>query len=287
MKKVLSMVMVLMLLLAMCSVNVFAAEETTVYVTVSDANGKLVLAQEAITVTDADKDGALTVNDALYAAHEAKYEGGAAAGYASSTGAYGLSLDKLWGTANGGSYGYYVNNTSSTSLADTVKEGDFINAYVITDLTAWSDTYCYFDANTVSAKAGEEINLKLSAAGYDANWNPITVPVADAAITLNGVATAYKTDAEGKVTLKVEEAGNFVVSATSETQVLVPPVCVATVEAVETVATEAPAATETTTPNTPNTGDNNDEMLLYVLIAIIALVLILILIVTRKKPNGK
>lgn len=293
MKKVLSMVMVLMLLLVTCSVNVCAAEETAVYVTIADAEGKLVLTQHAVAVTDIDNDGALTIHDALFAAHEEKYEGGAAAGYATSVTQYGISMDKLWGTANGGSYGYYVSNTSAMSLLDPIQNGDYINAYVITDLTNWSDAYCYFDVYTVTANAGEEITLTLLMAGYDANWNPITVPVADASITFNGEATAYKTDAEGKVTLKVEKAGKCVISATSETQVLVPPVCVADIKVEvtqEPVVTEKPVATEApdaTARPAPDTGDNDDEIMKYLIIAVVALVVIVLLFITRKKPDGK
>lgn len=275
MKKVLSMVMILILTLGICNITVFAAEDAvTVYVTIFDANGDLVLTQEAITVTDTDDDGKLTVNDALYAAHEANYEGGAAAGYASVQSDYGLSLNKLWGTANGGSYGYYVNNASAMGLTETVKEGDYVNAYVYTDLVTWSDIYCYFDANTVSAKAGEEITLTLSAAGYDASWNPVVLPVEGATITVNGAATSYKTDAKGKATIQIEEAGTCVISATSQTQTLVPPVCVLTVA--EDAANE---------PNS-NTGDGN-EVIIYAIVAVVALVILVVLFLTRKKPDEK
>ena len=57
------------------------------------------LAMEKITVADNDGDGALTINDALYAAHEKAFTGGAAAGYASVQSDWGLSLSKLWGIA--------------------------------------------------------------------------------------------------------------------------------------------------------------------------------------------
>lgn len=275
MKKVLSMVMILILTLGICNVAVFAAEEAvTVYVTISDANGDLVLTQEAITVTDIDDDGKLTINDALYAAHEANYEGGAAAGYASAQSDYGLSLNKLWGTANGGSYSYYVNNASAMGLTDAVKEGDYLNAYVFTDLTTWSDTYCYFDVNVANAKVGEEIVLTLSAAGYDAAWNPVVLPVEGATITLNGVATAYKTDAQGKATIQIEKAGTCVISATSETQTLVPPVCVATI-----------AQDATKEPNI-STGDGN-EVIIYAVVAVVALVVLGVLFLTRKKTDEK
>ena len=75
------------------------------------ANGGLELANSEVTVTDIDGDGALTINDALCAAHESYFKGGAAAGYASEMSDYGLMLTKLWGIENGGSYGYYVHET--------------------------------------------------------------------------------------------------------------------------------------------------------------------------------
>ena len=221
-----------LMMLGVFSLTAFAEktdETADVYVTIADDKGALALTQEKITVTDIDEDGALTINDALYAAHEAKFEGGAAQGYSSSEGQWGLSLDKLWGVENGGSYGYVVNNKSAMGLTDAVKAGDYINAYIYTDLTAWSDVYCFFDVNTLAISEDAEFTLTLSANGYDADWNPVVNPVANATITLNGVATEYKTDAEGKVTLKIADAGNCVISATSESQTLVPPVCVATV----------------------------------------------------------
>lgn len=236
MKRILGIALASLLMLGtMCQTILAEGEDSVkVYVTIADDKGSLVLTQEEVTVTDVDGDGALTINDALYAAHEAKYEGGAEAGYASYTGDYGLSLSKLWGTENGGSYGYRVNNVSAWSLADAVANGDYVNAYVYTDLTTWSDTYCYFDVNTTSAEAGTEVALTLSAAAYDSEYNPIVVPVENATITVNGEKTEFTTDAEGKVVITLDKEGTYVISATSETQTLVPPVCTATISAVPT-----------------------------------------------------
>ncbi len=268
MKKLLVCLMAVIMVFGMTQVTVCAAEgkSVSVYVTIADKNGKLALTQEKITVTDVDNDGVLSINDALYAAHEAKYEGGATAGYGSSASAYGLSLTKLWGEANGGSYGYYVNNKSAMSLSDAVKDGDYINAYVITDLTAWSDTYCYFDVHTVESKTGKEISLTLSAASYDANWNPITVPVEGATVTVDGVATAYKTDKAGKVTIIIADKGTHIISATSATQTLVPPSCIATVVEAE-VQTESASESETASESVP-AGDKNNFMLFVALMAV-------------------
>lgn len=202
--------------------------ENAVYVTV--ANGELVLTRKAVSLSDADGDGATTINDALMLAHDAAYEGGAAAGYQASESEWGLSLYKLWGVENGGSYGYRLNDGTAMSLVDPVEVGDHVYAYVYTDLSAWSDVYSNFDVSVAEVARGEALTLTLTYAGYDADWNPVTLPVADATVTVDGKATAYKTDADGKVTLTLDKKGEFVISATSEELTLVPPVCVATVK---------------------------------------------------------
>lgn len=232
MKKVISLLSALLLIAAL-SVPSFASDEAKVNVTV--ANGTLVLTNAGVTVTDIDNDGKLTVNDALYAAHEKYFEGGASAGYATVVGIYGLSLTKLWGVENGGSYGYYVNNASALSLADEVKAGDHINAFVYTDTVAWSDAYCYFDAFEKSAKAGDEITLTLNEVGFDLDWNTIALPVEGASILVDGKDSGVKTNEEGKATVKLDKAGVYTVSASKDGKNLVPPVCHVTVSAAETV----------------------------------------------------
>lgn len=301
--------LVCMLMLGMVNMTALASDEAVdVYVTVSDGKGSLVLAKEQVSVTDVDADGVISISDALYAAHEANFEGGAAAGFASSMTEYGLSLDKLWGVANGGSYGYYVNNVSAWSLGDAVKDGDHVKAYVYIDLTAWSDTYCYFDSEEIVAKAGDEISLTLTGKGYDESWNPVDVPVEGATITLNGEATEFKTDAEGKVIITIEEAGDYVVSAVSDTAVLVPPVAKATVEGTDIAPTATPAPVETATPapaetatpapettTTPSTGatvtapktDDNSEVVMYAILFAIAMAGITVYGIKVKKAYEK
>ena len=261
MKKLFAVLTAIATMTAMVSAHtVFSsAEEASaeVYVTISDENGSLVLTQEPTVVTDIDGDGVLTINDALYAAHEANYDGGAEAGYSASFTDYGLSLETLWGVTNGGSYGYYVNHVSAWSLEDAITDGDYINAFVYTDLTYWSDTYCYFNVNTQSSAAGESVTLTLYANGYDENWNAVTLPVENATITLNGEETAYTTDENGAVTLSLDTAGSYVVSAISETQTLVPPVCVLTVGVLAATTTTATASTTMETTTTTAAEESN------------------------------
>lgn len=229
MKKILSALIALVLLIS-CAFCEEAAETLNVFVSITDDTGALVLAHEEIQVTDADADGALTIADALACAHASKHENGAAA-FACAQTEYGLSLTLLWGVDNGGSYGYMVNNVSPMSLSDAVKEGDHVKAYAYTDLVAWSDTYAFFNAASMEAKAGEEVALTLSANGYDEMWNPVVNAVANAKITVNGVETEVVTAEDGACVLSFTEAGVYVVSAVSESMNLVAPVCVITVTA--------------------------------------------------------
>lgn len=219
MKRTLSLILAAFMCTFFISSCSDAESNNAVYVTV--ANGDLLLAYDAVELSDTDGDGALTVNDALYLAHEENFEGGAASGYANESTDFGLSLAKLWGIDNGGSYGYLVNNASAMSLTDPVKAGDHVVAFAYTDLTAWSDTYCFFDVTEVSAG---EITLTLTQNGYDEAWNTITLPVEGALITVDGAATEYITDSNGKVTFTAEKGA--VISAVSESLTLVPPVCV-------------------------------------------------------------
>lgn len=266
MKKLLALLFVVLMLTATFGVCALAAEEATLsataYVTIA-AKGQLVVTQEAITVTDIDSDGALTVNDALYCAHEAKYDGGAAGGYSYYTGDYGLSLGTLWGDKSG-SYGYYVNNNSCFSLADPVKDGDCVTAFVYAS-SDWSDVYSYFDITSTDAKAGQDITLTLSYMGYDANWAPVYMPVENATITINGNATEYKTDKDGKVTIKLPDSGSYVISAVSSTQTLVPPVCKVNVAA------------------NPDAGDSS----LYIMMAAMVFIFAATTIVAGKKVYEK
>lgn len=226
MKKFLSTLLALAMLLS-CAVFAEAADPV-VFVSISDDAGNLVLAHVPVVVTDEDGDGALTICDALMNAHAAYHPDGVAA-FAAVTSEWGLSMAKLWGIENGGSYGYCVNDASAMSLVDPIKDGDHVKVYAYVDLTAWSDTYCYFTVPVAEAAVNTGVALALSANAYDENWAPITVPVAGAVITVNGEKTEIVTDENGNAVLTLAEAGTYTISAVSETATLVPPVCILTI----------------------------------------------------------
>lgn len=302
MKKTISISVALLMLFSIFGISAFAESNpktANVYVTISNA-GNLVVCQEKITVTDRNNDGNLDIDEALYATHEAKYEGGAAAGYSSAnTPQYGLSLTKLWGVENGGSYGYYVENESAWSLADIVEEGNYITAFVYKDI-ACSDKYSFFNKNTLTATAETEIALTLSTFAYDSNWQAYKVPVKNATITLNGEATEYKTDENGEVTMKISKAGDYIVSATSATEILVPPVLTLTVNAnppvtstpqtgtPETIATETNKIdNKAEEDKSPKTGVNSNLVLYAVILSMYAMCIVVGTFVLKKKANEK
>ncbi len=215
------------LLMLITAASAAAADSSTLaYVTI--ANGELLVAREPVSVTDEDGDGALTINDAIISAHKQLYPGGAD-GYRTATMELGVYITRLWGVENGGSYGYYKNDQMAMSLFDPVSSGDHVVAFAYTDPTGFSDVYTYFDKSALSAKPGDDVELTLSMVGFDENFMPVSLPLEGAAITVDGKATEYKTDAAGKVKIKLGGEGKHVISAVSASKRIVPPVCVAEV----------------------------------------------------------
>lgn len=227
MKKFITLLLLLTLAASCCHAE--SAPEADVFVSISDDTGALVLAYAPIHATDADGDGALTLNDALLCAHAACHPQGTDA-YLAEPSEFGMSMYRLWGVDNGGSYGYCVNDVSAMSPLDPIQAGDHVKAYPFTDLSAWSDAYSCFQAPTLTVRAGEAVPMTLLYSGFDANWTPVVQPAVGAALTVDGEMTEALTDAEGIALLTFGEAGVYVVSAKSESQVLVPPVCIVTVE---------------------------------------------------------
>ena len=86
-----------------------------------------------VTVTDLDKNGELTVDEALVAAHEAYNK---ADGYAETTSEYGTSVTKLWGSDTYNTL-FFVNNAGIPSgvAVDTVENGDYLHSSRLIKIT--------------------------------------------------------------------------------------------------------------------------------------------------------
>ena len=229
-KRVLSWLLAAVMLLSMLPVTALAeGTGTDVHVTLVDQTGEIVVAYEAVTAEDQNANGTMDIDDVLYAAHETFYEGGAAAGYSTSDGGYGLSISMLWGDTSG-SYGYYVNNASAWSLLDEVSAGSHVVAFVYQDTAGWSDVYSYFDRDTAEVETGEALELNLSYQYWDFDMADYgSAAVSGAVITVDGEAQDVTTDENGNAVLTFDTAGTYLVSAFSDAQLLVPPVCMVTV----------------------------------------------------------
>ena len=233
MKKVLSVIMIMLLCMSLlCScgkkdeaVDTGETENSVTVFAVISSEGSLEVYEE-VEATDVDGDGVISVSDAIACTHDAKFDGGAAAGYLAQETEFGISISKLWGVENGGSYGFYLNNAFIDTLLAPVVDGDIVSAYSYSDLVGWSDMYSYFDK--VQAETDGEITLTLTYIGFDENWSPVPTPAANVGILVDGEPVNSITDENGTVTLTLEK-GEHVISAYTDTMTLVPPVCVVTV----------------------------------------------------------
>ena len=211
MKKIISILIVTVLLAAAFSASVFAEDSVNVTVTISDGNGDLAVCLEEMTVTDQDGDGKFTVYDVLATADPDGFE--------AETTEWGLSVKKLCGVENGGSYGYYVNHQMSMGLTDEVKDGDYVAAFVYVDAKGLSDAYSYIEKAEGIARADAPVGSELLYAyyvGWDEEWKPVTLPIVGAEVYVDGVKTTATTDEAGAFELQFEENGEHVITLKSE-----------------------------------------------------------------------
>lgn len=216
------------------------AADATVHMTISvagvlaDAKDGTAMAQRDVTVKDLNSDGILTYDEALSAAHDEYYEGGAAAGYASADSQYGLSLTKLWGDTSG-YFGYWDNDRSCNNLSDEVKADDYLTAFVYKDQSAWSDSYTRFVQKEYQATVGKAVTVSVEKASYDENYNTVFAAYDDAGLTAYDseykplAADAYSVDGSN---VTFNQAGTYYLATAGTDSVnLVPAVAKVTVEA--------------------------------------------------------
>lgn len=174
-----------------------------------------------VTVTDRDSDGVLTYDEALVALHETYCPGG----YEIVKG----FVQKLWNvtTTPKGSYYFLKNNAAlSMGVADktsTVAQGDKLYCCVFTDEENWSDAICYFTQTKVAAQAGKAFPLNLRGGSSMAvgGYNPGNLAGAKVGIWKDGKFTAIDgavTDKNGNVSLTLNKAGTYIISASGEVQ---------------------------------------------------------------------
>ena len=189
-----------------------------VLATTSDGKAAIEL---PVTVKDVNKDGILTYHEALVALHEAYCPGG----YDPGDG----FVQKFWNVVTDpkGSYYFLKNNAAlSMGVADktsTVAQGDKLYCCVFTDEKNWSDAVSYFTQTAVTAQAGKAFTLNLQGGSSMAvgGYNPGNLAGAQVGIWKDGKFTAIDgavTDKNGNVTLTLNKAGTYIISAKGEVQ---------------------------------------------------------------------
>ena len=210
-----------------------------VLVSIAD-KGSVELSYAPVTVSDRNGDGAIDIDEVMYAAHDKYYEGGAAKGYASATGDYGAYITKLWGDESG-NFGYFVDNKMSMGLGDKVTDGQHVYAYVNANAYPNNDAYAYFDDADIDASAYVKTTVKLTAQnGYDENWSPKFEGCEKAA--LKAYTADLKTEVadfkaaslgNGEYSVSFKQAGDYLIVATAENNAIIPAVCKVSVKAAE------------------------------------------------------
>ena len=196
----------------------FTVSNKGVLATTSDGKAAIEL---PVTVTDRNSDGILTYDEALVALHETYCPGG----YEIVEG----FVEKLWDvtTTPKGSYYFLKNNVAlSKGVNDktsTVAQGDKLYCCVFTDEKNWSDAICYFTQTEVAAQAGKAFTLNLQGGSSMAvgGYNPGNLAGAQVGIWKDGKFTAIDgavTDKNGNVTLTLNKAGTYIISASGEIQ---------------------------------------------------------------------
>ena len=216
-KKVLSIILAFVMILGSLSVFAEGVEDISVYLSVGKY-GELITDKSGniLACVEIELNGKENYNldDVFLTAHSLYHEDGEE-GYSSSEGQWGFGSDKFWSDTSY-NFGYQINGgTESVSgLGHTVKNGDFIDAFIYKNQYPETEGYAMFDKRRVSLYTNNECNLTLEYfSGYDENWNNIISPCDDATIIINGEKTEYKTDANGEVVLSFEDEGTYIVSA--------------------------------------------------------------------------
>lgn len=196
----------------------FTVSNKGVLATTSDGEAAIGL---PVTVTDRNSDGILTYDEALVALHETYCPGG----YEIVKG----FVQKLWDvtTEPKGSYYFLKNNVAlSKGVADktsTVAQGDKLYCCVFIDEKNYSDAICYFTQTEVAAQAGKAFTLNLQGGSSMAvgGYNPGNLAGAQVGIWKDGKFTAIDgavTDKNGNVSLTLNKAGTYIISASGEIQ---------------------------------------------------------------------
>ncbi len=199
------------------------AEGITVYLTVSNqgvlaqASDGSVMVQKPVTVTDIDGDGAYTYDEALVAAHDAYFEGGAAAGYDPGSG----FVKKLWGVDSTNNLFFINGNGLGTGVTvDTVQADDVLYASINADSKYYADWYTAFEPDNMTAYVNEEVtlNLKGHLGMAFAEEDKVNTPIEGVTVKDTTGKEYGTTDEEGNVSLSFSAPGTYIITAAGTTK---------------------------------------------------------------------
>ena len=250
-KRIVTLLMALIMLLGLIPTIAFAEEDGSIkiYMSVSNAgtlatcaDGKAMAFRE-VTVTDDNDDGKITFHEALIAAHNAYYSGGAADGYDAGTG----FVQKIWGVTNNGSYFFNQNDISIPVgvMEQPISNQDYLTVCIMKDAEGYTDiANTYFKeasgkiVNRVEINAKESLQLTLIGCVLDYNtW--LTVPTALSGVAVgvwqNGAFAqldSLTTDQDGKAEVSFDEPGTYILTAEGsfDGKAIMAPTCLVTVK---------------------------------------------------------
>ena len=175
------------------------------------------MVEKSVTVTDLNEDGKLTYDEALVAAHDAYFEGGAAAGYATAPSKYGAEVKMLWGTTTPNTL-FFDNDASLQYAVDKVevKAGDNLYASINADDVYYSDFKTSFDKTSAEAEVSKSLNVSLS--GYMAMSGGKAQALSNVQVGIwnNGAFEPIEgavTNSKGQVKVSFDAVGTYILTA--------------------------------------------------------------------------
>lgn len=280
-KRIAALVLALVMVLGLVPSVAFAEEEGSIkiYMSVSNAgtlatcNDGEAMAFREVTVTDYDADNMITFHEALIAAHNTYFDGGAEAGYGYDEGGF---VQKVWGVANGGSYFFNQNGVSIPVgvMGQEIAENDYLTVCIMKDAEGFSDVAnTYFkDAsdhivNRVEINATDALELTLIGCVLDySTWQTVPTALPNIAIGIwqDGFQQlgSLKTGDDGKVSVSFTQPGKYVLTAEGQLdgKTIMAPTCLVTVKSTDIDPTDPTDPTDPEEPTDPGTTDTPKDV---------------------------
>lgn len=220
MKKILSLLLCVLMVLSLLPFQVFAADEgqASVYVTVSQ-EGTIPLGKDEKQTLMAEVpipiSAGATLHDVLLRLHQDYCPDGYFYG---NTGGY-ESVKKLWGKETGNTlFAVNGNGVLSGPTTTTVQDKDHITVSVNQDNTYYADWISSFDAMSKTTQVNQPVTLTLKGHLGMAYYpdDMVEVPLGEISVgtvSASGLTVLETTDSNGQVSLSFDQAGTYYISA--------------------------------------------------------------------------